>query len=274
MNEIERLKKAILEDYPRMNEQSEFCFKCHKDVPCFNACCGDVNIFLTPYDIIRLKNRLGMTSGEFLSKYTISPFDKNAKYPIILLRMEDNEKKSCPFVTADGCSVYEDRPWPCRMYPLGLASPKDDPENIDKEFYFLLKEDVCKGHNEDHTQTVAEWLDGQGIEEYNEMGELYKQITLHDYFGKGGKLDPKKIDMFFTICYNIDKFREFIFGSTFLDKFEVDDATKAQIKDDDVALLKFGYNWLRFALFSEPTMKINVDIIKKKQAEESAKRKN
>lgn len=274
MDEIERLKKAILEDYPRMNEQSEFCFRCHKDVPCFNACCGDVNIFLTPYDIIRLKNRLGMTSGEFLSRYTISPFDKNAKYPIILLKMEDDEKKSCPFVADDGCSVYEDRPWPCRMYPLGLASPKDDPENIDKEFYFLLKEDVCKGHNEKHTQTVAEWLEGQGIDEYNEMGELFKQITLHDYFGRGGILDPKKIDMFFTVCYNIDKFREFIFGSSFFDKFEVDDETKAKIKVDDVALLKFGYKWLRFSLFSEPTMKINVDVIKRKQAEEASKRKN
>jgi len=274
MNDIERLKKAILEDYPRMNEQSEFAFRCHKDVPCFNACCADVNIFLTPYDIIRLKNRLGISSGEFLSKYTISPFDENAKYPIILLKMEDNEKKSCPFVSDDGCTVYEDRPWPCRMYPLGLASPKDDPENVDKEFYFLLKEDVCQGHKESHTQTVGEWLSGQGIEDYNEMGELFKQITLHDYFAKGGKLDPKKIDMFFTVCYNIDKFREFVFGSSFLDKFEVDDDTKAQIKDDDVAMLKFGYKWLRFALFSEPTMKINVDIIKKKQAEDAAKRKN
>src|SRR4030042_385330 len=103
MQEIERLKKAILEEYPRLNEESEFCFKCHRDVPCFNACCGAVNIFLTPYDIIRLKDRLKITSGEFLSKYTISPFDKKAKYPVILLKMNDNEKKSCPFVTDQGC---------------------------------------------------------------------------------------------------------------------------------------------------------------------------
>jgi len=49
--------------------------------------------------------------------------DKNLQYPVILLQMRDNEKKSCPFVTAEGCSVYPDRPWACRMYPLGLASP-------------------------------------------------------------------------------------------------------------------------------------------------------
>jgi hypothetical protein len=92
--EIERLKETILKEYPRLTEESEFCFKCHKDVPCFNACCRDVNIFLTPYDVIRLRKRLGITSGEFLSKYTLSPFDENISYPVLLLKMEDNEEKT------------------------------------------------------------------------------------------------------------------------------------------------------------------------------------
>jgi len=273
MKEIDQLKKAILEEYPRMNEQTEFCFKCHKDVPCFNVCCSDVNIFLTPYDIIRLKKRLGMTSGEFLAKYTIMPAHKNAPYPIIQLQMRDDENKTCPFVSDEGCTVYEDRPWPCRMYPLGLASPKDDPENVEKEFHFLLKEAECKGHEEDHTQTVAEWLADQGIEEYNELGELFKQITLHDFFGKGGKLDEKKINMFFTACYNIDKFRDFVFGSSFLEKFQIDEETRNRIESDDVELLRFGYKWLRFALFGEPTMKINVEILERRKAEQAAAKK-
>lgn len=273
MQEIERLKKAILEEYPRMNEESEFRFRCHSGVPCFNACCADVNIFLTPYDIIRLKNRLGLSSGEFLSRYTIMPFDKNAKYPIIQLQMRDDEKKTCPFVSDQGCTVYEDRPWPCRMYPLGLASPKDDPATIDEEFYFLLKEDTCKGHEEQHSQTVREWLADQGIDEYNKLGKLFKQITLHDYFTGGGKLDAKKMDMFFTVCYNIDKFRDFVFNSSFLEKFEIDEETRNNISTDDVALLKSGYKWLRFALFGEPTMKINVDILEKKQKEVDARKK-
>jgi Fe-S-cluster containining protein len=130
MREIERLKEEILKDYERLNEKSEFRFACHPGVPCFNDCCGDVNIFLTPYDIIRLKNNLGIPSGEFLSEYTVSPFDKNLKYPVILLKMNDDEKKSCPFVGENGCGVYEDRPWACRMYPLGLASPKSRRDSV------------------------------------------------------------------------------------------------------------------------------------------------
>lgn len=258
--EIEKLKETILKEYPRLSEESEFCFKCHKNVPCFNACCGDVNIFLTPYDILRLKNRLGITSGEFLAKYTLSPFDENTKYPIILLKMEDNEKKSCPFVTDEGCSVYEDRPWPCRMYPLGLASPKDDPQIGSQEFYFVLNEDVCKGHLEDHRYTVHEWIEDQGIEPYTEMGELYKDITLNDFFVKGGQLEPKKMEMFFTACYNIDKFREFVFDSSFLQRFEVDSETQERIKGDDVEMLKFGFRWIRFAFFGEDTIQIKSEV--------------
>ncbi len=273
MQELERLKKVILEEYPRLTEESEFSFRCHPGIPCFNACCADINIFLTPYDIIRLKNRLGITSGEFLSRYTISPFDEKTKYPIILLKMNEDKKKTCPFVTAEGCSVYEDRPWPCRMYPLGLASRKEQPDQAEKEFYFILKEDLCLGHSEKQKLTVKQWLDNQGINEYNLVGEWFKDITLHDYFEKGGQLDPGKMEMFFTACYNIDKFRDFIFNSSFLDKFEVEQDTLEKIKQDDIDLLKFAYNWLRFALFGEQTMKIRSDILDAKKKEMAQKKK-
>ncbi len=271
MKEIERLKQAILTDYPRLNEDSEFCFKCHKDVPCFNACCADVNIFLTPYDIIRLKNRLGITSGDFLDRYTISPFDEKAKYPVILLKMEDNEKKTCPFVGENGCTVYEDRPWPCRMYPLGMASPKDSQMDKDTEFYFLLKEATCHGHKEDNKLTVKGWLENQGIEDYNVYGELFKDITLHDFFEKSDQaIDPKKMEMFFTSCYNIDRFRSFVFNSTFLQKFDIDEDTVNRIEKDDYELLKFAYEWIRFSIFGEKNLSIKsaaIDDTKKNLSE-------
>jgi Fe-S-cluster containining protein len=267
MREIEKLKEAILKEYPRLDKSSEFTFRCHPGVSCFNECCGDVNIFLTPYDIIRLKNNLSITSEEFLSKYTLAPFDENLKYPVIMLKMEENEKKSCPFVGPEGCTVYEDRPWACRMYPLGLASPGENSKELNDEFYFLLQESVCKGFESDRKLTVADWLEDQGINEYNEMGEYFKDLTTHKYFTEGNDLPPKKIEMFFTTCYNIDKFRKFVFETTFLDKFEVDDKTVAAMEKDDVELLKFGYQWLRFALFGEKTIKIKSDVYEAKKEE-------
>jgi len=54
----------------RLSADSKFKFECHKGVKCFTKCCRDINIALTPYDIIRLKNRLQLSSDEFLAMYT------------------------------------------------------------------------------------------------------------------------------------------------------------------------------------------------------------
>jgi Fe-S-cluster containining protein len=203
------------------------------------------------------------------------PFDEKLQYPIVMLKMEDDEKKSCPFVTDDGCGVYSDRPWSCRMYPLGQASPKEGDETLDEEFYFLLREATCKGFNEDKTWTVAEWIKDQGIDEYHELGELFKEIALHESLREGKGMSPEKIDMFFMVAYDIDKFREFIFRSSFFDKFEVDDDVKFKMMEDDVELLKFGFKWLRFSLFGESTMQImqNVYDSRRREIEERLKRK-
>ena len=256
MEEIEKLKETILKEYPRLNKNSKFQFSCHKNISCFNKCCSDVNIFLTPYDVIRLKNRLKISSQEFLDKYTFLPIDENQNYPVVMLKMNVNEEKTCPFVSSEGCTVYGDRPWPCRMYPLGIASPKEIGVNGDEEFYFILEEPVCQGYNEERNLTVNDWIQDQQVEEYNEMGEYFKEISLHDFFKEGKKLEPAKLEMFYTVCYNIDKFREFVFDSTFLKRFDVDEDKIDKIKKDDEELLLFGFEWLKFCLYGEKTMKV------------------
>jgi Fe-S-cluster containining protein len=256
MRELENLKETILQEYPRLTLDSPFRFACRQGLPCFNDCCRDVNIFLTPYDIIRAKNHLGISSQEFLDEYTISPFDKNLKFPVILMKLGDDEDKRCQFNATAGCTIYENRPWACRMYPLGLAQSNEESGNIEGEFYFMLKEDVCLGHGEDNDYTVSSWIKDQGIAEYNELGEYFKDLTLHPFIQKGGKLPPQKIEMLYMVCYNLDKFRDFVFKTSFLDKFELDQSMIDVIKTDDVELLKFGYLWLRFSLFGEQTLKI------------------
>jgi Fe-S-cluster containining protein len=267
MTEIERLKQAILDHFPRLSESSSFTFACHPGVPCFNDCCGDVNIFLTPYDIIRLKHSLGVSSGEFLSKYTVTSCDEDLKYPIVLLRMNDDDAKSCPFVGEDGCRVYEARPWSCRTYPIGMASPMEGCESLKEEFYFLLEDGVCRGFKERKTQTVAEWLEDQGANEYSQMGQSFKELTLHEFFRGGEDLAPRKAEMLSLACYDLDRFRGFVLTSTFLDKFEVDAETRERIREDDVELLKLGYAWLRFALFGEGTLKIKKKILEARKQE-------
>lgn len=257
MDEIDNLKKTILNEYPRLHAGDKFKFACHPGVECFNECCSDVNIFLTPYDIIRMKNRLGISSKEFLKKYTLTPIEKSQKHPVVMMKMTEDEKKRCHFVTEEGCSIYKDRPWPCRMYPLGFASPSDKNKKDEGEFYFLMKEDVCKGFNEDREWTVEEWMNDQEVIEYNELGELFKEVSLHPYLEGARELPPEKMEMFYLVCYDIDTFRRFVLESSFLDRFEVEQDVVDKIREDDVELFKFGIRWLKFSLYGEPTMKIN-----------------
>ena len=262
MNEVERLKEEILRDYPRYTEDDRFSFCCHKQISCFNKCCADVNIFLSPYDILRMKNHLGISSEQFLERYTLMPTDRHQKYPVVLLEMTDTQDKHCPFVSAEGCTVYEDRPWACRMYPVGLASPgDDDPMAKDQEFYFLIKDAFCKGHEEDKGWTIREWIRNQEIGPYNEIGKLFQEVAMHKWFEKGKDLSPEKIQMFFMVCYNLDAFRRMVFESSFLEKFELDEALQDRIRDDDVELLKFGFDWLKFSLFGEPTITIKPSVV-------------
>ncbi|MBU0520396.1 YkgJ family cysteine cluster protein [bacterium] len=255
-DELQRFKEKVLREYPRLSKDDTFKFACKPGISCYNECCGDVNIFLTPYDILRMKNALGIQSEEFLDKYTITPFDKNQNYPVILLKMQDDDKHTCHFVSPDGCAVYDDRPWACRYYPIGMASPKENDEEVESAFFFLLNEDHCKGHGEGNEMSVAEWRIDQGLDKYDEFGELYKELTLHDYFARGKQLDVPRMEMFHMACYNLDKFREFILNSSFLTRLELEADLLEKLKEDDEELLRFGFRWLKFALFAEKTMTI------------------
>jgi len=89
----QRLQEKILTDYPRLGPDDTFQFGCHPGVSCFNRCCGDVNIFLSPYDVLRLKKRLGMKSSDFLDQYALLPVQKDMRRPGVVLRRNDDEAK-------------------------------------------------------------------------------------------------------------------------------------------------------------------------------------
>ena len=259
-------EETIFKDRPRLSPDSKFRFSCYKGLPCFGKCCGNVNIFLTPYDVLRLKKALGIHSEEFLEKYTLRLILRDQQIPVALLKMGDDEDKRCPFVTSEGCLVYQDRPWACRMYPLGLAFSNAQPAN--EEFCFIVDdESLCLGFAENNEWTVRQWLVDQGVDIYNRNSEAYMQLTLHRSLQEGKDLGPAKIEMFYQTCYNLDGFRRNLFNSSFLDRFDVDDETIKKVKTDDVELLNFGISWLRFALFAEDTLKVKEEVWEKRRGE-------
>jgi hypothetical protein len=241
----------------RISLDEKFKFSCHKELPCFNSCCSDINIFLTPYDVLRIRRALKMPSGEFLRRYTIALLGDEG-LPLVVLKMMEDENKSCPFVTPDGCSIYEDRPWSCRMYPIFPASSKEEE--------FLIKEDLsclgfsaksrsASGGKEKKQWTIEEWKNDQGINIYDKMNESYKEVTFHDYF-KSNKLDSGRAKLLYTACYDLNEFRRFLFETRFFDIYDVEKEVIEKIKEDEEELLSFGYRWIRFNLFSEDTLKL------------------
>lgn len=277
MKDMEGMKKHILDEYERLGKDDTFSFSCHPGISCFNNCCGDVNIVLTPYDILRLKNRLGITSTEFISKYTVRPFTEDQQLPVVLFKMQDDkENKPCHFVSGPGCGVYEDRPWPCRMYPVGEASARTEKDPNAPQFYFIMKEDKCDGLAEAKQWTIGEWMENQGVAPYDAMGELLRDINLHPYFKRGGNLRPQQMEMYFTALYDLDKFRAFIFDSTFLQRYKVEDELLEKLREDDVELLKFGHEWLHTCLFNEKRIPLHEDTLDKhkKRVEEQRVKKD
>ena len=249
-------------DPVRLSSDSTIKFKCHPGVKCFTQCCRDINIILTPYDIIRLKQRLDLSSEEFLAIYTEPHLLEKTGLPVVTLKfLEDEEKesdsKACPFVRENGCLVYDDRPTTCRYYPLGVASLSHKEGADDDDFYFFVHEPHCLGFEEDKLWTVREWRKDQGVDIHDEINAEWTDLVVRKRsFPPNMQLTEQTKQMFFMVSYNLDKFREFVFKSSFLQRYDVDQATLDAIKDDEIALLKFGLKWLKFLLFKEGDFKL------------------
>lgn len=229
----------------RFEEVHTFQFNCYQGVSCFTNCCQDVTIVLTPYDVLRLKTGLKISSGEFLDQHTIVIPKKGHLIPLFILKMNESDKK-CPFVSQEGCTVYQDRPWPCRMYPLNL--------NDDGTYSLIADASKCFGLKEDETTKISDWLKQQGIEPYEEMNEYLSSLTIQLQSQKMDIDNPQIQQMTVMALYNIDRFREFVFKSTFLDRLEVEPEILEAIKENDTELLKFAFDWIKFGLFGKKVL--------------------
>jgi len=226
----------------RMEREHQFRFNCYPGVSCFTQCCRDITIVLTPYDVLRLKKGLGISSDEFLEKYTLIVPKEKRLIPLVILKMNEDDKK-CPFVSKKGCVVYNDRPWPCRMYPLDI--------NDDGTYSLIAENSRCLGLKENDTWKISDWLADQKIEPYEEMNEYLSSLTIQLQTQELDIDNPKIQQMTFMSLYNIDKFRKFIFKSTFLDRLEVEQERIDKIKENDEDLLVFAFDWIKFGLFGK-----------------------
>jgi hypothetical protein len=241
----------------QLGPDSRFNFRCHKGLSCFTTCCRGINIMLTPYDIVRLKNRMQISSGDFLALYTTPQLLEKTDLPVVTLKMFDDKENSCPFVRDDGCIVYQDRPTACRYYPLGVGSLSFK-EQEEGGFYFFIQEPHCRGFEEDTQWSVESWRMDQGVDIHDQINAEWTDLIVRKRsLPPNIRLTDKTKNMFFTASYDIDRFRRFVFESSFLSLYHIEKETVERIRSDEIALLQFGFKWLKWLLFQDGELKMN-----------------
>lgn len=229
-----------------------FRFACHPGVPCFNQCCRDLTQLLAPYDILRLKQHLKLSSMQFLAAHTIESTGPQSGLPIIALKPVGPEHL-CPFVSDRGCTVYPDRPASCRIYPLARAVGIHPVTGERTEQFALIREPHCHGFGPEHStaprkQSATQWVAGQGLDRYNEMNDLMLDLIQQKRRLGKAPLNPSKRAQFHLALYNIDQFRAHLAKNDLPIPAPLSEKATVAMNGNDNDLLRFAIQWVRATL--------------------------
>ena len=231
-----------------VHPDDEMNFNCGSANECFNECCRDLVQALTPYDVLRLKRRLGIPSQTFLRQYTSRHHGPESGLPVVEFKPDPSTGNECPFVTKKGCRVYEDRPASCRMYPLARAIARDRKTGVVTEYFALIEEPHCRGFDRETGRTVRDWLKDQEVVTHNRQNDkLMALISLKNRI-MPGKLEGGQADMFYLALYDLDEFRDRILNQGLVDDLGIPGKLLDYLNEDE-ALLDFGLEWVRYRLF-------------------------
>lgn len=239
-------------------------FQCRKGIDCWNACCSNIDISLTPVDILRLSRRLDISTTEFLVQYTF-PYELEPNgIAGVKFKPVDNGS-ACQFMRPEGCDVYTDRPTACRYYPVALLSMRRSDEYTDRNAFALVKEAHCHGHNEPRKLTIEEYRQEQGVVEYDELGRGWRQLVLKKKSSGPtiGAPSKRSLQLWFMACYDLDRFRDFIASTAFNEVYDIPWDEMQKILSTDSELMLFAFRFLRQTMFGEETIIMKADALDK-----------
>jgi Fe-S-cluster containining protein len=235
----------LQEPLVRIESDACFHFDCSPAVPCFNDCCRDLNQPLTPYDVLRLKQGLGLPSGEFLRRYALKHIGPASGLPVVTLRPGRPPLRRCPFVSEAGCRVYPHRPSSCRTYPLVRTLRRCRQTGVETQDYLLLREPHCRGFEQPVPQTPQRWIAAQELAGYNaENDRLLDLISLKNRL-RPGPLPPSTAGVVFTALYDIDGVRASVLADRLPEPLGAAPDLRAAAGEGDLALLHAGLEWVQ-----------------------------
>lgn len=220
-----------------------FAFSCTPERACFTECCRLLDLALSPYDVLRLKRALAISSGAFLDQYAV--IEEGGNFPVVYLGMVDDGRASCPFVCEEGCRVYGDRPAACRFYPIGRGASMT-PEGCRQQFV-LVREPHCLGHERSTPQDIDSWQQGQELAPYIRAGDRFAGLVQHPAAVGNFTADREQRQLYLTCLYDLDGLRRrLIDGDPSLTALAA-----AGVPADDETLLDAAIDWLAATLFPD-----------------------
>jgi Fe-S-cluster containining protein len=201
-----------------------------------------LNQLLTPYDILRLKTCLGLSSSVFLQRFTRQHTGPETGLPVIAFKTSPENGHACPFVSNAGCRVYRDRPSSCRMYPLARAVSRSRKTGRRTEHFALLREPHCRGHQQRHRES-------QGLGPYNTYNDQLLELIHRRNSRPSAVLDSAALARVHLALYDLDAFRAKAFDGDLFSTLSVDRDIYEKAREKDTALLQVGIDWLNNTLF-------------------------
>ncbi len=231
----------------RLRRDEPFPFHCHPGLSCFNSCCRDKRLGLLPYDVLRLSRALGLESDAFLARHGALEIEPGSGWPVVRIALAADGR--CPFVRAEGCAVYADRPTCCRIYPLARAVGLGADGAPAEVLLVDATEDRCGGFGAPAGGTVDAWTRGQGLEPYRGPNDRAARLFLPPRRPRPLSLSGGDVHAVGMALYNPDVFRRFASRPGFAAESGLGPERVAEGLRSDEALLALGQDWIAARLF-------------------------
>ena len=205
-NEFQQNYSACCRDKGMVHKEflgpdDHFKFTCRRTNECCKNFSSTDRIILDPYDVYRLSGRRKISTSKFMRDYAELTLDESTHFPIALLKYKGNNRKNkCHFLRSYGCSVYEDRPLRCRLYPLGRILDKR------KSYFMRLANCSCDSHSDGRPWSVQDWINESQAEEYLDYQGLISEIYSRADWASYRDLEREIKMEFGKALYDLDRF--------------------------------------------------------------------
>lgn len=202
MDEFRKSLVDNLEKY-QIGLDDTFRFHCRE---CGKCCKNRHDIMLTSRDLFRISRAKGLSNLNTIKDYCDVYIGHDSRIPIVRLNPR-GASNACPLLTYNRCSVHQDKPTVCALYPLGRVACGQHPQKGQKECVafttqYILNPLVCGSRKKQHT--VRGWLERFGIpiedEFYQRWNDSLAFLSIH-VRNLEQKIEGKAIELIWMSVY-------------------------------------------------------------------------